>query len=107
MLRVHDYEKRYAETFAITKIRVFKCEPFFFMLETEGWEGGGGGGVISNTLRYMCVCVNIVHQPSSTGCQMGGLSPIGLASAADRGGHHVPDYPGHLSHTPSLGERAK
>ena len=37
MVPVHDYEKRYAEAFAITKIRTFKYEPFFIV-------GGGGGG---------------------------------------------------------------
>ena len=43
MVPVHDYEKRYAEMFAITKIRTFKHEPFFIV----GDEGGGGGGAYS------------------------------------------------------------
>ena len=38
MVPVHDYVKRYAEAFAITKIRTFKHEPFFIV-------GGGGGGL--------------------------------------------------------------
>ena len=37
MVAVHDYEKRYAEAFTITKIRTFKHEPFFII----GGEGGG------------------------------------------------------------------
>ena len=40
MVPVHDYVKRYAEAFAITKIRTFKHEPFFIV-------GGGGGGAYS------------------------------------------------------------
>ena len=36
MVPVHDFEKRYADTFVITKIRTFKHEPFFIV-------GGGGG----------------------------------------------------------------
>ena len=40
MVPVHDYEKRYAEAFAITKMRTFKHEPFFIV----GGGGGGGGG---------------------------------------------------------------
>ena len=36
MVPVQDYEKRYAEAFAITKIQTFKHEPFFIV-------GGGGG----------------------------------------------------------------
>ena len=47
MVPVHDYVKRYAEAFAITKIRTFKHEPFFIV------GGGGGGGLIRGTLRYM------------------------------------------------------
>ena len=39
MVPVHDYEKRYAEAFAITRIRTFKHEPFFIV------GGGGGGGL--------------------------------------------------------------
>ena len=39
MVPVHDYVKRYAEAFAITKIRTFKHEPFFIV------GGGGGGGL--------------------------------------------------------------
>ena len=46
MVPVHDYVKRYAEAFAITKIRTFTHEPFFIV-------GGGGGGLIRGTLRYM------------------------------------------------------
>ena len=46
MVPVHDYEKRYAEAFAITKVRTFKHEPFFIV-------GGGGGELIRGTLRYM------------------------------------------------------
>ena len=45
MVPVHAYEKRYAEAFAITKMRTFKHEPFFIV------RGGGGGG--SGTLRYV------------------------------------------------------
>ena len=37
MVPVHDYEKRNAEAFAITMIRMFKHEPFFIV----GAEGGG------------------------------------------------------------------
>ena len=48
MVPVHDYVKRYAEAFVITKIRTFKHEPFFIV-------GGGGGGLIRGTLRYMYV----------------------------------------------------
>ena len=48
MVPVHDYEKRYAEAFAITKIRMFKHEPFFIV-------GGGGGGAYS---WYFTVIVN-------------------------------------------------
>ena len=40
MVPVHDYVKRYAEAFAIMKIRTFKHEPFFIV-------GGGGGGAYS------------------------------------------------------------
>ena len=40
MVPVHDYEKKYIEAFAITKIRTFKHEPFFIV-------GGGGGGTYS------------------------------------------------------------
>ena len=47
MVPVHDYEKRYAEAFAITKMRTFKHEPFFIA------GGGGGGELIRGTLRYM------------------------------------------------------
>ena len=47
MVPLHDYVKRYAEAFAITKIRTFKHEPFFIV------GGGGGGGLIRGTLRYM------------------------------------------------------
>ena len=43
MVPVHDYEKRYAEAFVITKIRTFKHEPFFIV----GGGGGGGGGAYS------------------------------------------------------------
>ena len=46
MVPVHDYEKRYAEAFAITKMRTFKHEPFFIV-------GGGGGELICGTVRYM------------------------------------------------------
>ena len=49
MVSVHDYEKRYAEAFAITKMRTFKHEPFFI----AGGGGGGGGELIRGTLRYM------------------------------------------------------
>ena len=42
MVPVHDYEKRYAEAFAITKMRTFKHEPFFIV--GGGGRGGGGGG---------------------------------------------------------------
>ena len=48
MVPVHDYEKRYAEAFAITKIRTFKHEPFFIV-------GGGGGGSLFLVLYYMHV----------------------------------------------------
>ena len=47
-----DYEKRYAEAFAITKIRTFKHEPFFIV------GGGGGGGAYSwyfTTCMYSCI----------------------------------------------------
>ena len=40
---VHDYEKRYAEAFAITKIWTFKHKPFFIV---------GGGGLFVVFLRY-------------------------------------------------------
>ena len=40
MVPVHDYEKRYAEALAITKIRTFKHEPLLIV-------GGGGGGASS------------------------------------------------------------
>ena len=40
MVPVHDYVKRYAKAFAITKIRTFTHEPFFIV-------GGGGGGAYS------------------------------------------------------------
>ena len=46
MVPVHDYEKRYAEAFAITKMRTFKHKPFFI-------DGGGGGVLIRGTLRYI------------------------------------------------------
>ena len=44
MVLSHDYEKRYAEAFAIMKIRTFKHESFFIV-------GGGGGELIRGTLR--------------------------------------------------------
>ena len=44
IIPVHDYEKRYADTFVITKIRTFKYEPFFIV-----GGGGGGGGAYSCT----------------------------------------------------------
>ena len=53
MVPVHDYEKRYAEAFVITKIRTFKHEPFFIVGGGDG--GGGGGGLIRGTLRYLRV----------------------------------------------------
>ena len=40
MVPVHDYEKRCAEAFVITKMQKFKHKPFF---------GLGGGGPISGT----------------------------------------------------------
>ena len=43
MVPVHDYEKRYAEAFAITKIRTFKQEPFFIV--GGGGEAEGGGSL--------------------------------------------------------------
>ena len=49
MVPVQDYEKRYAEAFAITKIRTFKHEPFFIV-------GGGGGGAYS---WYFTVYVDV------------------------------------------------
>ena len=45
MVPVHDYEKRYAEAFAIT-MRTFKHEPFFI---AGGGGGGGGGGLLRGT----------------------------------------------------------
>ena len=47
MVPVHDYEKRYAEAFVITKMRTFKHEPFFIV----GGGGGEGGELIRGTLR--------------------------------------------------------
>ena len=43
MVPVHDYVKRYAEAFAITKIRTFTHEPFFIVGGVGGGGGGGGG----------------------------------------------------------------
>ena len=53
MVPVHDYVKRYAEAFAITKIRTFKHEPFFIV-------GGGGGGLIRGTLRYIKIIIDFM-----------------------------------------------
>ena len=47
MVPVHDYEKRYAEAFAITKIPTFKHEPFFIF-------GGGGGGLFVVLYGIQC-----------------------------------------------------
>ena len=41
-------KKRYAEAFAITKIRTFKHEPFFIV-------GVRGGELIRGTLQYFCM----------------------------------------------------
>ena len=46
MVPVHVYDKRYAEAFAITKIRTFKHEPFFIV------GGGGGGGTLRVILDH-------------------------------------------------------
>ena len=52
---VHHYENRYAEAFAITKLWMFKHEPFF------GFGGGGGGG--GGGLCYItCIVIRAVSQ---------------------------------------------
>ena len=56
MVPVHDYEKRYAEAFAIT-MRTFKHEPFL-LLGAEGGGGGGGGGGLFVVLDGNKLCGN-------------------------------------------------
>ena len=46
MVPVRDYEERYAEAFAITKVRTFKHKPFLIV-----GGGGGGGKLICGTLQ--------------------------------------------------------
>ena len=53
MVPVHDYEKRYAEAFAIT-MRTFRHEPFFI----AGDGGGGGGGGLFVVLDGNKLCGN-------------------------------------------------
>ena len=76
MVPVHDYEKRYAEALAITKIPMFKHEPFV-IVRGGGGGGGGGGGAYSWYFTVVMKNVQVASLISTIVYAVGGYAKDG------------------------------
>ena len=62
MVPIHDYEKRYAEPFTITKIRTFKHEPFFCWGWVYIWY------LTVHTHMHITICVSAFKTTGVSSC---------------------------------------